>query len=70
MTDKCKNEHMFYVHCKKCLEEKPKDVSPFEFRDIEVLQDKDTVYVRCARHDKLIISFPYKSKQLLSCGCC
>jgi len=53
-----------YIHCRKCIDELPKDKSPQEFSAIEVGYTADGVLIWCKRHDCKIThldnNFKYK----------
>ena len=40
-----------YMHCRKCLEEKPSDRSPAEWADSELGFTKEGIQIWCNRHN-------------------
>lgn len=52
-------EIALYIHCRKCLEEKPEDLSPQEYNRTESGITYDGyLRVDCVRHDLIVAAFP------------
>lgn len=52
-------ESIFYMHCRKCMEEKPNDVTPQEWNKTEtvVAPHEGIVIVVCRRHEIPVVTF-------------
>ena len=50
------NNISLYLHCKKCLEELPEEVSPSEYSNTQAGWTKKGIQVWCNRHDMDIIN--------------
>jgi hypothetical protein len=59
---------MLYLHCKRCYEEKPSDLSMREWARLDVGYENGHVFVRCVRHDLPVSTFKGQP-HLPSCGC-
>jgi hypothetical protein len=47
-----KSKIAFYMHCRQCLLEKPSNISPQDFAQIEAgLIDREHIQIWCKRHD-------------------
>ena len=44
-----------YLHCKKCMDELPDDVSPQEYKDLEVGFTEYGLEVWCLRHQERVV---------------
>lgn len=65
------NNIVSYFHCRKCIEELPKDVSAADYQSIEVGVDAEgTLIIWCKRHDLLIGSFIPEQKLIYRCERC
>ena len=53
------NEIQVYIHCRRCMEEKPSLMSPKEFSKISIGKTPDGLQIWCDRHDEEIASFPF-----------
>lgn len=64
---------MMYMHCRKCLSEIPKGVSPREWAHLEVSAtqgDKPMITVHCVRHEMLVAQLPLAPLPArLQCAC-
>ena len=51
------SEIILHFHCRQCLEERPKGVTPKEWQSVEVGYTKDKhIQVWCRRHDINIVT--------------
>jgi hypothetical protein len=53
-----------YFHCKKCLEEKPADVTPQEWSKVQAGWTKKGLQVWCFRHELNIINLDFEGKKV------
>jgi len=55
-----KNSIYYYIHCDKCVQEKPDGISPCDNQKIEVgiSKDKSMIQVWCNRHNENIAIYP------------
>ncbi len=62
-----------YMHCERCLEERPESQSPSEFARLEVGFNRDgDVQVWCTRHDQEVVTLDdefYEHLDLDDCEC-
>lgn len=57
------NQITSFMHCAKCVDEKPNDLSPRSFASIEVgITDKGFIQVWCKRHELNIDIMNFKVK--------
>ena len=54
------NEIVAYLHCKKCLEERPVDQTPMEWSQTQAGFTKKGIQVWCNRHDLNIIHMDFE----------
>lgn len=57
------NEIQLFLHCRKCLEEKPEYISPSDYSDLEVGWTQCGIQVWCKRHDVNIIHIDFEGKR-------
>ena len=58
------NQIVRFFHCGQCLDEKPDDVSPREYAQIEVGFTKPGLQVWCKRHERQIIHLDFKGQKV------
>ena len=51
---------VMFLHCKKCSESAPSDMSPSDYQDIEAGWTEDGLQVWCKRHDQNIICIDFE----------
>ena len=51
MSDVIPNEIVKFMHCVKCLDERPSSLSPREYAQLEIGFTKPGVQVWCKRHE-------------------
>ena len=51
MSDVIPNEIVKFMHCGKCLDERPSSLSPREYAQLEIGFTKPGVQVWCKRHE-------------------
>lgn len=49
-----------YMHCSKCLEERPADQSPQEFADLSVGFTREGLQVFCNRHQLNVVHIDFQ----------
>ena len=54
-----KNKIVSFIHCKKCLEEKPPGISPREYVQLEVGFTKPGLQVWCKRHEVNVMDIDF-----------
>lgn len=54
------NEIFLYFHCKRCMAEKPDDLSPREWASLEVGMTPHGVQVWCKRHSANVIHIDFE----------
>ena len=58
------NNISLYLHCKKCLEELPEEVSPSEYSNTQAGWTKKAIQVWCNRHDIDIINLDFDGQKV------
>lgn len=53
-----------FFHCKKCINEKPKDISPRDWIRNEVGWTIKGLQVWCVRHEENIINLDFKGQKM------
>ena len=56
------NEIAAYIHCGKCVRDKPADVSPREYQWIQVGWTRQGLQVWCVRHDVNIAHIDFEGQ--------
>jgi len=51
MENTVPNEIVSFMHCKVCLDERPPDLSPREYAQLEVGFTKPGIQIWCKRHE-------------------
>ena len=54
------NEIVRFIHCKKCLDEKPPGMSPREYAQVEVGFTAPGVQVWCKRHEVNVMDIDFE----------
>lgn len=64
--------HLHYLHCKKCIAEKPHDKSAQEYARIGAAIDGmvGRMLIMCMRHNEMIGSFLLVELPDVQCGAC
>ena len=57
------NQIELFLHCKKCIQEKPKDISPSDYQSIEVGWTKLGLQAWCTRHDCNVMHIDFEGMQ-------
>lgn len=67
-----KHEHHphSYLHCGRCIREKPDDQSPEEWARLSVAATDTGLLVRCVRHDAEVAHFELKTPLDEQCAAC
>lgn len=52
-----------YMHCSKCLEERPADQSPQEWADLSVGFTREGVQVFCNRHQLNVVHIHFQGQR-------
>lgn len=63
---------LLYLHCKKCLQEKPSNISPAQYQQTQSgISPEGNLIVWCLRHDILVclLSGSESMRQLVGAGC-
>jgi hypothetical protein len=55
---------LLFIHCKKCMEDKPEYLSMNEYSYIETGWTKKGLQIRCKRHDINIINLDFEGRQI------
>ncbi len=58
------NDISMFLHCKKCLEELPKDTSPREWVRIEAGWTKKGLQVWCVRHEINVMALDFLGQKV------
>ena len=62
-------EALTYLHCRHCINQKPKNQSAEEYARISVASTKVGILIWCVRHDEMIAHFPYDWGTEPKCEC-
>ena len=57
------NEIIMYMHCGKCLDEMPDDISPRDFADTQTGWTEKGLQVWCNRHKCNIVNIDFEGHQ-------
>ena len=57
------NAIKLFIHCAKCIQEKPENISPKEYAQIEVGWTKLGIQVWCKRHNANILHIDFQGKK-------
>lgn len=52
-----------YLHCGRCLKERPRDISPREWSMLEVGWTEKGIQVWCKRHECNVINIDFEGQQ-------
>lgn len=63
MSFDARNNIVSYFHCAKCLKEKPADVSPREWVQLEVGFTSHGIQVWCKRHECNVIHMDFQGQK-------
>tara|TARA_R100000655_G_scaffold50560_1_gene88142 strand:- start:393 stop:596 length:204 start_codon:yes stop_codon:yes gene_type:complete len=54
--EKVKNKIFYFYHCKKCLKERPDEISPREWASLEFGVTKKGFQLWCVKHDENVLA--------------
>ena len=57
-----KNQIEIFIHCRKCMDEKPTDISPKDYQQIQVGFTELGIQVWCNRHNCNIIHIDFEGQ--------
>ena len=70
MKEKCKNDIRYFLHCKTCLDKRPKDkdnnflLSPREWVHLEVGLTKKGLQIYCVRCEKNVCALDFLGQKV------
>ncbi len=64
---KKKSAIKLFIHCKKCMSEKPEDLSPSEYASTETGWTDKGVQIWCKRHDENIVHLDFMGQKVDYC---
>jgi hypothetical protein len=59
-----KNHIDMYMHCPRCLDERPDDVTPRDWARLNVGMTKEGMQVWCVRHDMNVMAFDFLGQKV------
>jgi hypothetical protein len=62
-------EEFLFLHCRECVNKKPKSKSMQEYDRISVARTPNSILIWCTRHDRVIADFPYIWSHEQKCQC-
>ena len=54
------NEILMFIHCKLCLDERPSDLSPREYAELEVGFTTPGIQIWCRRHEVNVMDIDFE----------
>ena len=63
MTLSSENNILLYLHCGLCLDEKPEDISPMEYSQIQTGWTKEGLQVWCNRHNCNVVHIDFEGQK-------
>ncbi len=63
LRPKTENEIGAYLHCGKCLEDIPPDISPSDYQRLEVGWTEQGIQIWCKRHNLNVMHMDFEGHQ-------